>query len=321
MSDPREGGERAVELRPSERPPPRNRRVRPVAEPELVEPEPVPVSVRRSWGSPTLRRRLLRVAHALAALVALGALGLVAMEARRYALDAPAFALTTLAVDGAERLGEPEILGAAGLALGDNVFARTPEEVRADLEAHPWIAEARVERRLPGTFRIAVVERHPVALLLSGEGYLVGDDASLFKLWEPGDPADLPLVTGVDRSRFAGDRPYRTSVLTELVALTHDYRAAGLWRRLPIQELHVEANGHLSLYAGEGPLYVRLGPAPHGEKLRRLRRVLDRLDEGELEAAYVYLDNVRRPDRVTVRLREVPAPPPAAPEARSSAPG
>ena len=84
-------------------------------------------------------------------------------------------------------------------------------------------------------------------------------------------------------------------------------------RRLPIQEVHVEANGHLSMYAGEGPLYVRLGAAPHGPKLRRLRRVLDRLAADELEAAYVFLDNVRRPDRVTVRLRALPPPPPSTP--------
>jgi hypothetical protein len=31
--------------------------------------------------------------------------------------------------------------------------------------------------------------------------------------------------------------------------------------------------------------------------------VLDRLEQKRARAAYVYLDNVRRPDRVTVRLR------------------
>ncbi|MEO0326761.1 MAG: FtsQ-type POTRA domain-containing protein, partial [Myxococcota bacterium] len=205
------------------------------------------------------------------------------------------------------------VLRAAGVALGDNVFSHPPSAVREALEAHPWVAEAQVERRLPGTLRVSLAEHRPVALLLAGEDYLVGEDASLFKRWRAGDPADLPVVTGVDRRRFAGDRAYRTALLRELVALTHDHRAAGLWRRLPLHEVHVEANGHLSLYAGEGPLYVRLGAAPHGPQLRRLRRVLDRLAEDELEAAYVFLDNVRRPDRVTVRLREVPALPPSTP--------
>ena len=83
----------------------------------------------------------------------------------------------------------------------------------------------------------------------------------------------------------------------------HDYRGAGLWRREPISELHIEPDDGISLYVGSDNTLVRLGQGPYRQKLRRLRRVLERLKARDLRPQYVYLDNVRRPDRVTVRLR------------------
>jgi hypothetical protein len=54
---------------------------------------------------------------------------------------------------------------------------------------------------------------------------------------------------------------------------------------------------------GGNPTYVRLGRAPFRSKLTRLREVFSQLRTQRTDAAYVYLDNEKRPDRVTVRLR------------------
>jgi len=226
---------------------------------------------------------------------------------RDYLHTSPHFAIASLRIDGNERIDDEALLAHAGVSLGDNVFAQSPEELQARLEAHPWVARARVERRLPGTLTIHVEERRAVATLaLDAELYLIGDDGTLFKPLEDGDPSDLPVVTGIERRRFVRDRPYRTSTLVEIVALLHDYRMAGLWRREPIGEIHLRPNDDVVLFVGDDGMEVRLGKAPYLAKLRKLRRVLDRL--GDERALYVYLDNVRRPDRVTVRLKEVPLP-------------
>jgi len=308
------------QARGSVQPPPKkkkktNRRLRPKeTEPELP-PEPKGPSLgKRLWtGRSALWERAKRplkilgktilAAVLLAGCVAVGRLG------RDYVRTSEAFALKELSADGFERITEAEVLETAGLALGQNVFDVAPEAAVSALESHPWIATATVERRLPGTMRVTVTERRAAAILaLDAELYLVGDDGTLFKAFEPGDPVDLPVVTGVRRDRFVADRPYRTSVLLEVVALMHDYRAAGLWRREPIGEMHVGRDDAITLHVGEDGMEVRLGRGPFRQKLRKLRRVLDRLDERESRALYVYLDNVRRPDRVTVRLRQEPAP-------------
>ena len=260
------------------------------------------------WASSA--RRPARIAGKLALGVFL-VVGLLATGrlVERHVRTSPAFATQTAEVEGNERLTVEEVLEAAGLAVGKNAFETPPDGARERLLAHPWIASAEVSRRLPGTFRVAITERKAVAVLaLAPDGeqsaalYLVGDDGVVFKRVADGDPVDLPMITGAERGRFVDEPRYREGVLLEAVTLLEDWRAAGLWRREPIGEIHVEADGALSLYVGAEVMHVRLGHGPHRTKLGRLRRVIDRLESERSRAAYVYLDNVRRPDRVTVRL-------------------
>lgn len=265
----------------------------------------------------TLRGPMLIMGRVLIVLLCVATTLVLARVVEKHVQTSASFATHTLNVTGAERLTREEILAAAGLREGQNVFVRGPEEAAARLMDHPWIASAEVERHLPATFNIRVRERHPVALLALGSLYLVSDEGVVFKRVATGDPVDLPVITGVDRTHFTEDRAFRTSLLLEMVALLHDYRGAGLYQRSPIAEMHIETDGAVSLYVGDDAMLVRLGKAPFRDKLGRLRDVLTRLSRRRAAASYVYLDNERRPDRVTVRLRneaetttDVPAPAP-----------
>ena len=253
-----------------------------------------------------------------AAFIAGGVAGWRLIE--RYAKTAPYFEVAQIEVEGEERIDRDGLLRTAGIALGDNVFARTPEQVAERLERHPWIAEAHVERRLPGIFRIRIREHRAVAVLtLAGTSYLVGDDATLFKELGAGDPVDLPVVTGLDSQRFLSEVTHRADVLMNVVTLMHDFRSAGMWRREPIAEIHIEASDELSVYLNDDAMYVRLGEAPWRPKLSRLRQILDRLEAEDSRPEYVFLDNTTRPDRVTVRLRELEPPPSEEADAEPSA--
>ncbi len=286
---------------------PKNRRVR--KKPEvLVESEPrVPLAQRlaalRTLGA-RLKRPVLFFLRAVVVIAIGGGALAVGRLVERHVRTSPAFAVREIDVDGHARLTREEILSQAGIALETNVFDVSPQEAEERLTEHPWIAEARVRRRLPSRYEIEVRERRAVALLALGDVFLVADDGSVFKRAEEEDPIDLPVITGIDRDRFTRDRAFRTSVLLEVVALVHDYQGAGLLRREPIGEVHVERDGGLSLYVGDDATYVRLGHGPFRPKLRRLRTVLDELSRRGARALYVYLDNERRPDRVTVRIRE-----------------
>lgn len=267
--------------------------------------------------------RSLGVILALAGAVAVGRL------LQHHLTTSKAFAIDHIDVQGLTRIERDELLDAAGIDLGTNVFLRSPEDVQARLLRHPWIATASVTRRLPGKFAITVREREPVALLVlepceanlltapapgttpgadasceeASALYLVSDEGTLFKRLEGEDPIDLPVITGVDRQRFGTDAEFRRTILARAVALLQQLRDAGLAKRLAPSEIHLEAGEGFSLYVGEELTHVRLGLPPFEQKLRRMKKVFDRLEREHAQAEYVYLDNEKRPDRVTVRLR------------------
>lgn len=305
---------------------PRNRRV---PRPAEKRPEQARVRARvvQAWGhvKAALTRfrtpgvMFLRGVSVLAMLACAVAAGRLVQH---HLTTSSAFAIDTIEVRGLSRIKRPELLEAAGIDLGSNAFERSPDEVRARLLRHPWVASASVNRRLPSRFDIEVKEREPVALLVveacspelertsadpscddASALYLVSDEATVFKRLEAEDPVDMPVITGIDRQRFGVDRAHQESVLREAVTLLDEYKAAGLWKRLPIGEIHVERGDGFSLYVGEELTHVRLGVPPFGQKLRRMRKVFERLEREKASAEYVYLDNELRPDRVTVRLR------------------
>lgn len=262
---------------------------------------------------------LLKILLVCGAIV--GALGLGKLL-QHHLTTSPAFAIDRIDVKGLSRMERAELLDAAGIDLGVNVFARSPGDVKARLLRHPWIAEATVSRRLPGSFALEVREREPIALLVvepcsdanlhseSDSGcddgsslYLLSDDGKLFKRFDAKDPVDLPVITGVDRDRFGSDPEFHKTILLEIAQLVHDYRNQGLWQKLPISEIHVEPSDGFSLYVGDELTLVRLGAAPFAQKLPKMKKVFARLEREHATAEYVYLDNEERPDRVTVRLR------------------
>jgi cell division protein FtsQ len=261
----------------------------------------------------------LKILLGCAALCAALALGRVLQQ---HLTSSKAFAIDKIEVTGLSRIERPELLASAGIDLGRNVFERNPAEVRARLLKHPWIAEVEVTRRLPGSYAIKLRERAPIALLVvepcseksppsEGESgcddgsalYLLSEEGKLFKRFDAKDPVDLPVITGIDRDRFGSDPEFHKTILLEVAQLLHDYRAQGLWQKLPISEIHVEPSDAFSLYVGEALTLVRLGAAPFAQKLPKMKKVFARLEHEQATAEYVYLDNEERPDRVTVRLR------------------
>jgi cell division protein FtsQ len=251
-------------------------------------------------GRERVQAYLLRTVVAVAAVALLVAvLGLL----ERHVKMAKSFAIEQVEVTGNEQLTNAQVLRAAGLAVGQNVFTVGPEQARANLLREPWIEAANVRRRLPGRFSIEVRERHAVALLASGQLQLVSDEGVAFKVLEANDPSDLPVISGLDPSLRTQDEQALSSSLLDAVALLHAYQDAGLSRREPISEIHVDNDRGLSLYVGSDAMYVRLGKGPFRQKLERMREVLTRLSKDKARAAYVYLDNQKRQDRVVARLR------------------
>jgi cell division protein FtsQ len=274
--------------------------------------------------APGAGRRLLERAKrwastASAVLLLAGSIG-GGRAAHRWITHTPRFGAREIEVEGIVRTRRDEVLAAARLQPGTNVLGFDTVRAERELEELPWIARARVTRRLPGHVRIAVEERTAVAIVSAGGLYLSAHEGTLFKRVQGEDPSDLPLITGVRREDFERDPDAARENVRDALALLADVGASSLGNRVRVEEVHREPTGDLSLVLADGGVYVWLGRGPYRAKLSRLSAILSELERQRIAPAEIHLESDRHPERATVRVRVPDAEPEPAPSPPTAAP-
>jgi len=99
----------------------------------------------------------------VALLLSAGALLVTAASFAVRESSDPRFALESIAVTGNAHAGSSEIVTAAALPRGENVWLMDVRGALARVEALPWVRSAAIHRSWPNRVRISVVERVPVA--------------------------------------------------------------------------------------------------------------------------------------------------------------
>lgn len=261
-------------------------------------PEPKPAAPRGESNA----IRVLRGVFGVTMVVAIAST--VAWGARRYVHTSPRFAVSEIVTTGAKHRTPDELAITAGIAKGQNVFTTDLDRARARLLADPWISDAHLARQLPGTIFVHVEEREAAGLLATGEGtYLVTREGAIIKKVEEGDPTDLHVVTGVRMQQLVDDRDGATRLVRRALDLASDYDHSPLAQRSPLEEVHVENNGEMTLVVGKTAFAIKLGAAPYRRKLEQAVRVVAELDRRGAKPDAIMLDNDARPDRVVVRVR------------------
>ncbi|XXY46988.1 FtsQ-type POTRA domain-containing protein [Sorangium sp. So ce269] len=299
-------------------PAPKNERVRAATPSSHESPAPpaTSVSVRpprppRKGGAPGEARparplsRHFRALQLLAgAAVVLVASTAVAWGARRYIVSSPRFAVRTVLVDGVQRRTAEQVASAGGIEVGKNIFTLDLELASASISTDPWIEKATVTRKLPSTIQVNVVEREAQALVaIGGDLYLATRDGELFKELAEDDPVDLPIVTGITGEQVARDRAGVIIAVRRLLDVVEDMGRAGVARRYPIQELHVERDGSIVVTIGKEAIALHLGQPPYRDKVGQAARVLTELAQRKASASVIFLDNDAHPERVVVRMK------------------
>jgi cell division protein FtsQ len=222
----------------------------------------------------------------------------------RYAQTSPRFSVRQIDIDGLRRRSRESVMQLSRLTTGTNIFSVDTAAAERAILMDPWIREVRVERRLPATIRVELVEREAGALAMLGEQMLVVTrTGEPFKKYEPSDPADLPVITGVSVEE-PGREPAleRRRIATALEVLRH-YERTSLARLHPVQELHLAPGGDVVVTVGKSGIALHLGTGPWAKKLAMAERVLGRLRGQKGSVAMMFLDNRAHPERVVVRMR------------------
>jgi cell division protein FtsQ len=257
-----------------------------------------------SFPPSSLSSRLLSALRTVlgVALVIASSLG-VAWAARRHIMTSPRFAVAHVDVIGNERRSAGAIASESGIDVGANVFVLDLDAARARLLADPWISEATLARRLPGTILVQIAERKPAAIVAMGDTFLATAEGDPFKRFEDGDPTDLPIVTGLRPDAYAVDREGTLRTVRRAIDLAAEYERGSLAKRSPLEEVHVDSEGAFHLVVGRSAMQLVLGGPPFRRKLDQAARVVAELDKRGARADAIMLDNDARPERVVVRMR------------------
>ncbi len=130
-----------------------------------------------------------------------------------YAMTASGgFHISNLTIEGREKTSKEEVLAALGVTVGDSIFEASLPDIQKRIEAISTVKQASVERMLPDTLHVRIVERSPVAVW-QHDGTLspIDEEGVVLEQEDANDYLQLLVVVGKGA-------PEHTTELLELLA-------------------------------------------------------------------------------------------------------
>lgn len=264
------------------------------------------ISRRRRAVAKTKRRRLLTGVVSVATVVGLG----------WVALGSPLLAVDEVKVVGGRHTTSEDVALAAGLGPDDNLLLLSTDAVAESAETLPWVRSAEVDRMLPGTVRVRIIERVPAMIVSLGAARWT-IDAHGFVLDSGAENDKLPILGGAE----TGDIEVGAQLMTpEIQDALKAYRSMSKKLRGKIVAVIAPSFERISFSLADGTL-IRFGAAERLQaKNQVLNALLAKLAKQGRDAAYI---DVRVPTSPAIAPRTaapVPTPTTASTPAPTSSP-
>ena len=236
------------------------------------------------------------------AVVVLAALGGAAYAGVRASQD-PRLALGDVAVRGCSRASTADVLAAAALPRGSNIWLLDTGGAAKRIEALPWTNTAKITRTWPNSVSVTVVERRPAARLALPMSSAGEEPAATRALLDaqmhvlavgPDDPRDfgLPLlsVTGIPSTAISPGADLSNTDAAAAFAAYRTLQAAGLH----VQSVDIASATGIGVVTAEN-LRVLFGP-PDGlaQKVALYRNIVVKIAAPK-NVAYIDLRSARAP--------------------------
>lgn len=227
-----------------------------------------------------------------------GVVALVAFVPKMFR-QMDAFRVERVEIMGTRYLPPHEALRQSGITKESSIFD-DPEPWLAALRAHPLVADARIERELPGTLVLMVVEVEPVALVRTPELRPVSGEGRVLPIDPVTADLDLPIVTTL--TTVGEDGRLADSVAIAMVRTLDRIRRHDPSLSARISEIGPLDRGSVRLVFRDSGLTEALLPAePERFRLEQLRVTLADLG-ARREFGSVRRIDVRFKDQVVVSM-------------------
>ncbi len=196
-------------------------------------------------------------------------------------------------IEGAEGAGLESIRNELTPFVGQNIVDLNLYDVVAAAESDPWVLSSAVKRVLPGTLRVTVSLRRPVAAaLIDGHVYLV--DPSGYVIGKRTEEhADLSLLVGLDALE---DDALVAALARGARAVLELQRAADGWMD-GVAELDLSSPDRIAARTVDPGPMIWLDPVEVGRNLNLYREMRGEIAQQAGELQYV---DLRWRDRIAV---------------------
>ncbi|MBV9496534.1 MAG: FtsQ-type POTRA domain-containing protein [Acidobacteria bacterium] len=216
-------------------------------------------------------------------------IGVVAIGVYRNVHNGSRFAVRQIEVGGAVHAPRAALDAVTQRYLGANLFDLDIARVQNDLRGVSWIRAVNVEKKLPGTLRINVVERKAVALVQRSDrlAYVDEDGVTFAELSPHVGDEDLPIIADASGEELARS-----------IALVRDLRTRDPQVYSRISEVKPIAPKSFALFDRELGAFVYANAEDVSAKWRTLYGVMRAENLGANAIEYA---DLRFNDRIVVK--------------------
>src|SRR6476620_8121453 len=259
------------------------------------------VRVRSHKASQHRNRRVLVVLSKIVLVLVLvvGVVAGVRYGAKHFFFENPDYQLSQIEIQTDGTLQRDQILKAAELREGVNIFSVNLARVRDQLQQLPQIDDVQVIRKLPGEIDIRIVERKPIALITSDKqisdpfasevAFLMDARGVLMKEKKllP-EYLGLPLITGCTSESLEPGKTVESFEAKSALELLRLSTASFMQTRFQIREIDV-SKGYCLVVSDKNHTRVTFGFDNLETQLQRLEQFLVYADDSKRDLATVNL--------------------------------
>lgn len=219
--------------------------------------------------------------------------------AKQLFFENPDYRLSKIEVQTDGTLKRDQILKAAELREGENIFSVNLARVQERLQKLPQVDEVQVVRKMPAEIDVQIVERKPVAWITAAEGVsnLFSDDDGFLvdargvmmreKKLLP-EYLGLPVIAGATKEKLEPGKTVRTDEVKAALELLRLSTRSFMQTRFQLREIDV-SKGYCLLVTDKNRTRVTFGIDDLDKQLQRLEQFLVFTDDSRMELETVNL--------------------------------
>ncbi len=218
------------------------------------------------------------------------------------------FLVSQMEVYGNQRVKSEEIINTLPFGKGDNLFQIDLGTGIDNLQEMNWIKTAEIKKRYPNKI-IVVIEEHRAAGVIELDSlYLVDGEGKIFKRVEENEGDGLALIKACTESEFDKQKEICRQLVVKALEIIKSYQEMNLHLFQPISRVIADKLTGYTLEVGKFKTRIHLGldskQSTRKKKLDRLSKLLTVLGKKSDKVDYIFLDNQRNPEMVSLAWRK-----------------